>query len=450
MKTIRIGAGAGYSGDRIEPALELAEQGRLQYLVFECLAERTIALAQQERLRDPARGFDPLLVERFEAVLPACIRNRVRIVTNMGAANPDGCGRGGRPDRAQARRAADDRRRRRETTCATRSWRPTPGSTRWATTVSACGKAIVSANAYLGADAHRGGARRRRRRRDHRTDGRSVPLPGADDPRVRVGVRRLAAARARDRRRTPPRVRRPGDGRLLRRPRHSRTCPTWRGSAFRSPRWARTAGRCSRRSKDRAAASPPPPARSSCSTSCTARPVPDARRDRRLQRRALHASVGPDRIAVRGASGAARPEHAEGVGRLLRRLHRRGADLVRRTGLRGPRAAGDRDRARPAWRCAASSPRRSASTASASTRSSAASRPAGAEPAEVRVRVAARCRTAEMAAAIANEVETLYTNGPAAGGGVDEGREAGARDGLDEPARDRSSSRRCAAWRWPP
>ncbi len=40
------------------------------------------------------------------------------------------------------------------------------------------------------------------------------------------------------------------------------------------------------------------------------------------------------------------------------------------------------------------------------------------DPAEVRVRVAARCRTAGMAAAVANEVETLYTNGPAAGGGV--------------------------------
>src|SRR2546427_3124720 len=47
MRTIRIGAGAGYSGDRIEPAVDLAERGKLDYLVFECLAERTIALAQQ-------------------------------------------------------------------------------------------------------------------------------------------------------------------------------------------------------------------------------------------------------------------------------------------------------------------------------------------------------------------------------------------------------------------
>ena len=88
MRTLRIGSGAGYSGDRIEPAVELAEQGRLDYLGFECLAERTIALAQGDRLRDPAAGFDPLLVARMEAVLPACRAHGVRVITNMGAANP--------------------------------------------------------------------------------------------------------------------------------------------------------------------------------------------------------------------------------------------------------------------------------------------------------------------------------------------------------------------------
>ena len=88
MKTIRIGCGAGYSGDRIEPAVELAERGELDYLVFECLAERTIAMAQQALARDPQGGYDPLLGRRIEAVLPACVENGVTIVTNMGAANP--------------------------------------------------------------------------------------------------------------------------------------------------------------------------------------------------------------------------------------------------------------------------------------------------------------------------------------------------------------------------
>jgi hypothetical protein len=88
MKSIRIGAGAGTSGDRIEPAAELAEKGDIQYLVFECLAERTIALAQQAKLKDPTSGYDLLLVERMEVVLGTCRRHRTKIITNMGAANP--------------------------------------------------------------------------------------------------------------------------------------------------------------------------------------------------------------------------------------------------------------------------------------------------------------------------------------------------------------------------
>ena len=88
MRTIRIGSGAGYSGDRIEPAVELAEKGDIQYLVFECLGERTVALAQQARLKDPEGGFDPLLEERMRAVLPICAAKGIKIVTNMGAANP--------------------------------------------------------------------------------------------------------------------------------------------------------------------------------------------------------------------------------------------------------------------------------------------------------------------------------------------------------------------------
>ncbi|ORE93584.1 hypothetical protein ATO13_12941 [Stappia sp. 22II-S9-Z10] len=86
--SLRIGAGAGFSGDRIDPAVELAEKGGLDYLVFECLAERTIALAQGVRHADPERGYDPLLHARMRAVLPACVAGGVRIVTNMGAANP--------------------------------------------------------------------------------------------------------------------------------------------------------------------------------------------------------------------------------------------------------------------------------------------------------------------------------------------------------------------------
>jgi Acyclic terpene utilisation family protein AtuA len=89
MRAIRIGSGAGYSGDRIEPAVELAENGDIQYLVFECLGERTVALAQQARMKNPEGGYDPLLEERMHAVLAVCAAKGIKIVTNMGAANPE-------------------------------------------------------------------------------------------------------------------------------------------------------------------------------------------------------------------------------------------------------------------------------------------------------------------------------------------------------------------------
>lgn len=151
MKRIRIGAGAGYAGDRIEPAVELAAKGDIQYLVFECLAERTIALAQQARLKDPAAGYDPLLEERLRAVLPLCHARGIRIVTNMGAANPVAAA-GRARDIARAlgldgvRVAAvtgDDV----LTHLAGGDWRieETGGA------VSSLGDRIVSANAYIGA-----------------------------------------------------------------------------------------------------------------------------------------------------------------------------------------------------------------------------------------------------------------------------------------------------------
>ena len=89
-QVLRIGAGASYAGDRVEPATLLAEHGQLDYLVYETLAERTIALAQQQRIKDPEKGYNELLEDRLRAALPHCRRQGTRIVSSMGAANPLG------------------------------------------------------------------------------------------------------------------------------------------------------------------------------------------------------------------------------------------------------------------------------------------------------------------------------------------------------------------------
>lgn len=92
MKQVKVGTGAGFSGDRIAPAVDLAKSGEIDYLVFECLAERTIALAQLAKIKNAKLGYDPLLEARFKAVLPDCVKHGVKIITNMGAANPIAAG----------------------------------------------------------------------------------------------------------------------------------------------------------------------------------------------------------------------------------------------------------------------------------------------------------------------------------------------------------------------
>lgn len=88
MTTLRLGSGAGYAGDRIDPAVDVVERGEVDHLVFECLAERTIALAHIAKGRDSSLGYGQLLHERMAAVLPQCVERDVTVVSNLGAANP--------------------------------------------------------------------------------------------------------------------------------------------------------------------------------------------------------------------------------------------------------------------------------------------------------------------------------------------------------------------------
>jgi hypothetical protein len=90
-KTIRIGSGSAWWGDRIQPAVLNAERGELDYLCFETMAEATISAAQVRARRDPSfPGYDTYLDDRMKAVLPACLRRGTRIVSNQGWINPEG------------------------------------------------------------------------------------------------------------------------------------------------------------------------------------------------------------------------------------------------------------------------------------------------------------------------------------------------------------------------
>ena len=92
-KTIcRIGAGAGFAGDRVDPAVLLAASGEVDVVALECLAERTLLPALKARAADPQSGFDPRLRRRLTPLLPAARRHGCRIVSNLGQANPRAAG----------------------------------------------------------------------------------------------------------------------------------------------------------------------------------------------------------------------------------------------------------------------------------------------------------------------------------------------------------------------
>ncbi|MBV8621641.1 MAG: DUF1446 domain-containing protein [Curvibacter sp.] len=92
--SLLIGCGAGFSGDRWDAAVPvvrtLIARGGPAVLMFETLAERTLALAQLRQQQNPEAGYEPSL-ERFVApVLADCVRHGIAIVGNFGAANPRG------------------------------------------------------------------------------------------------------------------------------------------------------------------------------------------------------------------------------------------------------------------------------------------------------------------------------------------------------------------------
>ncbi|MGH9801890.1 MAG: acyclic terpene utilization AtuA family protein, partial [Blastocatellia bacterium] len=90
--TLSIGCAAGFGGDRTDAAAPIVEtliaRGGAGVLIFEMLAERTLALAQLERRKNPELGFAPLLEPMVRPVLRRCLENNIPIVSNFGAANP--------------------------------------------------------------------------------------------------------------------------------------------------------------------------------------------------------------------------------------------------------------------------------------------------------------------------------------------------------------------------
>ena len=94
MENLFVGSAAGGSGDRVDAAAPivatLVKSGQPAALIFENLAERTLAFAQLAKRANPAAGYEPLLDAQLRPILADCMRHGIAIISNFGAANPRG------------------------------------------------------------------------------------------------------------------------------------------------------------------------------------------------------------------------------------------------------------------------------------------------------------------------------------------------------------------------
>lgn len=88
MKQVNIGSGSAYWGDMLEPAVEMAERGNVQYIGFDHLAELTMALLNRMKLRNPEMGYIPDIIPWMKKLLPVTAPKGIKMITNAGGANP--------------------------------------------------------------------------------------------------------------------------------------------------------------------------------------------------------------------------------------------------------------------------------------------------------------------------------------------------------------------------
>ena len=90
---IRIGNGQGFWGDWLEAPVRLVEEGPLDYLILDYLAEVTMSILQKQKLADPERGYASDFPPLIGRIAKQIREKKIRVIANAGGVNPIACAR---------------------------------------------------------------------------------------------------------------------------------------------------------------------------------------------------------------------------------------------------------------------------------------------------------------------------------------------------------------------
>lgn len=90
-RIVRVAAGQGFWGDWPEAPVHQVQDGPIDYLMMDYLAEVTMSIMQKQRSRDPKMGYARDFIPLMERIFPDVVRRGIRVVTNAGGVNPRGC-----------------------------------------------------------------------------------------------------------------------------------------------------------------------------------------------------------------------------------------------------------------------------------------------------------------------------------------------------------------------
>ncbi|MEM7275407.1 MAG: acyclic terpene utilization AtuA family protein, partial [Actinomycetota bacterium] len=88
---IRIANCSGFFGDRPSGAIEMVDGGPIDVLTGDWLAELTMLILSRIRAKRPRGGYARTFVAQMEEVMGTCLDRGIKVVSNAGGLDPDGC-----------------------------------------------------------------------------------------------------------------------------------------------------------------------------------------------------------------------------------------------------------------------------------------------------------------------------------------------------------------------